>query len=227
MSLAEKKPDRYAGIARGYDALCALGSLGAVGRCKRDALRVLRPGDTVLFAGAGAGRDAIAAARAGARVMVAELSPAMIAHFRKKPGAETIRVIAGDILGFDDGEKFDAVVANFFLNVFPPETMRTVFGKLARATAPGGLLIIGDVRLPERGFARVFTRAYWFGATRLFRVLTANAVHPVYDYEKELREFGFVVRDKKTRRLLGAPCFVSLVAERSEPRDAKTSPALH
>lgn len=223
---SNKTPDHYAHIARCYDALCALGSLGAVGRCKLDVLRIIKPGDAVLFAGAGTGGDAIAASRAGAKVTVAELSPAMIARFRKKPGAENIRVVAGDILVFDADEKFDAVVANFFLNVFPPETMREVLAKLARATAPGGRLVIGDVRLPEHGFARAFTLAYWFGATRLFRVLTANAVHPVYDYEEELRASGFVVRDGKARRLLGAPCFVSLVAERWNDSTGQTGPGV-
>lgn len=207
--------DRYAGVAGCYDALCAFGSLGAVGRCKHDALRVVRPGDRVLFAGAGSGMEALEAARLGASVTVVDLSPAMIARATRCSGG-ALKTECGDILRHTGGP-YDVVTANFFLNVFDAPTMRTVLEKLAGLTAPDGRLVIGDVSPPPGRVARVATLAYWYGACLLFRFLTRNAVHPVYDYEAELARLGFRVENKRTRRLCGAPCFVSLSATRIRP----------
>ena len=197
--------DRYARIAGTYDALCTLGSLGAVARCKRDALRVVRPGDRVLFAGAGTGEEAVLAAQTGAHVTIVDLSPAMLARATaraRKAGASVV-AIRGDILAHD-AAPYDVVVANFFLNVFEPADMRRVLAKLTALTRPTGRLVIGDVILPGNPVYRTLTRLYWNGAILLFRILTRNAAHPVYDYETELRSAGFVVVDRRIRGWFGS-----------------------
>ena len=214
--------DRYARIAGVYDALCAVGSFGAVGCCRRDALRAIRPGDRVLFAGAGTGAEAVLAARAGARVTVLDRSPAMLrrAERRARDAGVTLVAIRSDILDHE-AASYDTVVANFFLNVFAPDDMRRVLARLTASTAPDGRVVIGDVVLPRGRAARAATRLYWAGASMLFRMLTRNAVHPVYDYDIELNRLGFRTVDVRRRG-----CFASSVAaseHRPEATEARRS----
>ena len=71
-------------MAGAYDVLAALYSLGAIARCKSAHLAGLRPGDAVLYAGAGTAAEAVEAAVAGAEVTVMDLSAGMLERARRR-----------------------------------------------------------------------------------------------------------------------------------------------
>jgi len=187
----------YDGVAGIYDLLAEAYSLGAIRVCKESHLRTLRAGDRVLFAGGGSGREALLAAKGGARVTVLDLSPAMLGRARRRFQAAGVPVelVLGDVLEHGPPGLYDAVVAHFFLNVFPEPAMREALGHLARLARPGGRVLIADFA-PARG--RLLPRVYFGLAVRAFRLLAGNPVHRLYDYGALLPEAGLHLEARRT-----------------------------
>ena len=96
--------DKYKYIGPVYDFLSNLYSGKNIHRCKTAMLDVetVKPGDRILFAGVGHGRDAIRAAELGAEVTVVDLSETMLRKFADAQHKEaphlTIRRIHSDIM---------------------------------------------------------------------------------------------------------------------------------
>ncbi|MFP6654540.1 MAG: class I SAM-dependent methyltransferase, partial [Myxococcota bacterium] len=113
----------YHSLARVYDRLAALYSLGQIGASKRVQLESIRHGDRVLYAGAGAGEEIVLAARLGARITAIDLADNMIARISTKLANEGLsaELICGDVAEHASTEAYDVVVANYFLNLFDRE----------------------------------------------------------------------------------------------------------
>ncbi len=187
--------NNYSTVANFYELLSNIYSGGQILACKRSQLEAFRRGDRVLYAGAGGGEDATLAAAMGAQVTVVELSPAMVAEARRRfdkagVGAK-VEVICGSVLDHRRPGHYDAVVANFFLNVFPADTMRVILEHLVDQAKPGGKVLVSDFAPPEGGsLARAAQNAYWGAAVMSFHLLAKNPVHAIYDYRVHLDELG-------------------------------------
>lgn len=191
----------YDAVAAFYDLLAAAYSLGRIPACKRAQVAGLGPGQRVLFAGAGTGGEALLAARAGARVTVLDLSGAMLARARARFRAAglALEAVQGDILDHARPGGYDAVVAQFFLNVFPEPAMREVLAHLARLVAPGGRLLLADFA-PAEGppLIRAARRAYFALAVAFFRAAAGNPLHALYAYANLLPGTGLVLESAQT-----------------------------
>lgn len=159
----------------------------------------------MLYAGVGRGQEAVEAAALGARVSGLDRAPAMLRRLRRCLAARGLsaELVEGDLFTFEAASGgYDHVVAHFFLNVFPHETMREALALLAGCVAPGGRLVVSD-------FAAGSSAAYYRPVNVAAWLLGLAALHPIYDYVPELEALGFRV----TRRDAFGP-FESISARR-------------
>lgn len=222
--------DKYKYIGPIYDFLSNVYSGKSIQDCRTAMLTPahIKPGDKVLFAGVGIGRDAIRAAELGAQVTVVDLSSTMLRNFSKVLSEEaphlSIRQVHEDILKVSETGQYDMVVANFFLNVFDEALMMTILRHLVTLGRPGAKLVIGDFSFPTGNLiARSLKKVYWHLAAFVFWVLARNALHPIYNYPAIMQELGLKVREKKYYVRLGMNTFWSILAEKPAQPTIETS----
>jgi SAM-dependent methyltransferase len=115
-----------------------------------DLLADLAGGGTALELGVGTGRLAIPLSRRGVHVHGIELSPAMVAALRAKPGAHEIGVTIGDFATVKVDETFDLVylVRNTITNLTTQDEQVECFRNAAAHLRPGGCFVIENY-IPE------------------------------------------------------------------------------
>jgi len=199
-----RSADHYDRVAFCYEAIACFGSLGVIPRLKLRQLDRLPPGARILYVGAGAGEDVVAAAQRGFSVSALDQSPRMLARLRRRlagAGCEA-RLIHGEVREFRGEGEYDVVVANFFLNVFDPGQARAVLARCRQLLRVDGLLLIGDFRPPGPGFAaRVFHYAYYAPLNLVAWLLGLCALHPIYDYARWFDRSNLVLIERCAERL--------------------------
>lgn len=190
------QPDRsYRWIAPIYDWLGAAYTGGGIEVARRVVAAQIEPGQRVLCAGAGTGREAELALARGALVTVLDRSPYMLRRARSRLegrgySADAVRFIEADVLSHD-GTDYDHVWASFFLNVFSPrEVIRIALHLRARLSANGSLWVADFA--PSRGslLGCCLQRAYFYLPLSVFKWVTGNAWHALYDYPSLAAECG-------------------------------------
>jgi ubiquinone/menaquinone biosynthesis C-methylase UbiE len=150
----------------------------------------LKPGETVLDLGSGAGLDCFLAARqvgAGGRVIGVDMTPAMLARARsnaQRLGLNNVEFREGylESLPVDDNS-VDVVISNCVINLSPDKPQ--VFRELHRALKPGGRISVSDIVTNHPLSAgKAKDEKDWCGCTS--GALTAK------EYTDELGRAGFV-----------------------------------
>jgi demethylmenaquinone methyltransferase/2-methoxy-6-polyprenyl-1,4-benzoquinol methylase len=115
----------------------------------------------------------------------------------------------------DEAERYDMVVANFFLNVFHEDMMVRVLQHLIRLGKPGARVVVGDFSFPT---GNVLTRAvktlYWYGAVGFFWLFAGNAFHNIYNYPERMKELGLRIDEQKHYKLMLLDCYWSVLGEK-------------
>jgi SAM-dependent methyltransferase len=135
-----------------------------------DFLAGLAGGGAVLELGIGTGRIALPLARRGVRVHGIDLSEAMAARLRAKPGAERIGVTIGDFATTTVEGTFSVayLVFNTIMNLTTQDEQVACFQNVAAQLEPGGCFVI-EVGVPalQRLPPGETVRAFNVSATRL------------------------------------------------------------
>jgi SAM-dependent methyltransferase len=151
-------------IAERYDATSADMFEPAILDPAVSFLADLAGGGAALELGIGTGRIALPLSRRGVRVHGIDLSPAMIARLRAKPGADGIRVTIGDFATTRVGGTFRLayLVYNTIMNLTTQSEQVECFRNVAAQLEPGGCFVIevgvpGLRKLPPGETVRAFT----------------------------------------------------------------------
>jgi demethylmenaquinone methyltransferase/2-methoxy-6-polyprenyl-1,4-benzoquinol methylase len=143
----------FGGVARRYDLLNRLISLGQDRRWRRLAVSRLAPrsGERVLDLGAGTGDLALETVRQfpGVRVIAADLTPEMVRLGRRRPGGQSVGWVIAEAgnLPFAQGT-FDGIISGFLLrNV---KSLDRALVEQRRVLRPGGGWV-GLETTPARG----------------------------------------------------------------------------
>ena len=143
--------DGYFGerVAATYDGTSGVFGPGAV-EATAGVLAELAGGGRALELAIGTGRIALPLARRGVEVHGIDLSRAMLARLRAKPGGEAIPVAIGDIATttMDGTFSLAYLVFNTIENLTSQDAQVACFGNAARHLEPGGCFVI-EVEVPE------------------------------------------------------------------------------
>jgi demethylmenaquinone methyltransferase / 2-methoxy-6-polyprenyl-1,4-benzoquinol methylase len=150
-----------------YDRVNSVVSLGLDSRWRDWAAHraVTKPGARILDAFSGTGRTGLRAARLGARVTLADVSPGMlaIAHDRARREKLDVRTVVVDLVsapGSLAAGPFDAVTVVFGVRYLDdPEAVLTNLGQLLR---PGGRLVVVEFNEPDHSAISRVAGAYFF-----------------------------------------------------------------
>jgi SAM-dependent methyltransferase len=136
-------------VAARYDETSAWMFDPAVVEPAVDVLASLAGDGAALELGIGTGRIALPLAARGVRVRGIDLSEAMVARLRAKPGGEAIDVAIGDFATTTVEETFSLayVVFNTIMNLTTQDAQVACFRNAARHLAPGGRFVI-EVGVP-------------------------------------------------------------------------------
>ena len=206
-------------VARTYTGLAHICSFGRIRAMKASQVPELATGDRILYAGVGSGEDAVLAAQHGAAVTCLDLAPGMLdrARHRFQLGGVDAEFVGGDVMEHHPNAAYDAVAANFFLNIFPELVMAQVLGRLVELTRPGGKVMIADYAPPDGGaLGPAIQRAYARSGNLSFWAIGLAPLHPIYDYHRYLARAGLDLLGTRDFRLVpfGPAAYRSLVTGR-------------
>jgi demethylmenaquinone methyltransferase/2-methoxy-6-polyprenyl-1,4-benzoquinol methylase len=214
----------YQRVASVYDGLAALYSGGGIRRAKLAHLTWVEPGQRILYVGSGTGLEAVAARSQGAEVTLLDTSSAMLDRAQHRferdglaVGAPGVELRLEALEAHTPARPYDVVVASFFLNVYGQSSLSGAIARLGELVRPGGRLVVADFAAPSAARTlRAVQRAYYVPPLVLFRVLTQNPWHELYDYARALEAFGshFGPPERRSVRAFGLPLFEAIAWQR-------------
>jgi demethylmenaquinone methyltransferase/2-methoxy-6-polyprenyl-1,4-benzoquinol methylase len=217
-------PEQPENLSRNYDRAAwfyeksaKIYSTNQIRASKRFQIQFIKPGDKVIYLGAGAGEDAVMAARAGAIVTCIDISQGMLDRVQRRFDAEglSVELICGDAYEHDRLGHYDICAANYFLNIFRRADMQKMMAFSATLVRPGGLYLIADVARSQGNIlSQAFNIVYLKAAMLSFWTLGLVPLHENYDYPAFFEAAGLELQQVEYFRFAkkGPVLFQSIVA---------------
>ncbi len=205
----------YDSVAKTYELLGQIYSTGQIKAAKLAQLRWLPSGSKLLFLGCGSGEDVIAAAEQQFDVTALDISPKMLQRLQSRLDRRNLKaeLVCQSIFDFQPKVQFDAVAANFFLNIFYGDELDRVIDHTLTMIKPEGCLLIADVALPVGWLpARMFNWCYINAAQVAAAMAGIVRLHRNHDYGEIFKRKKWEVSKTKYFRLfrVGPILFQSL-----------------
>lgn len=200
--MSDTNKSRYGRTAWFYEPAAHVFSGGQIRATKQWQLQCLEANQKILYVGAGNGEDVVMAAQKGMEVTVVELSDDMLKGLKTKLEKlkllKSVTLICADAYEHKPKEQYDAVAANYFLNVFSEQTMQLMLAHLTTLLKPSGHLFIADFApAVSNPVSRFFQKIYYFSAVTAFHLIAKNPFHPLYDYSLYIETLGLqLIQDK-------------------------------
>ncbi|MGC8864860.1 MAG: class I SAM-dependent methyltransferase [Bacteroidales bacterium] len=147
----ESKVELTPFLARNYDMLLKMASLGRYGSFLKKAIQAmeLQSGMQVLDLGCGSGHNAsfmLSYLGEEGRLVGIDISPEMEQQFRRRfMNDQRVSFVNQRIdVAFDLGQRFDVVFMSFVLHGFPHEVRATILENVSRHLKPGGYFLLLD-----------------------------------------------------------------------------------
>lgn len=213
----EKNYDRAAWF---YEKSAKIYSTNQIRSSKRFQLKFIKPGDKVLYLGAGGGEDAVMAAQAGAEVTCIDISQGMLDQVKRKLDRHGLsaELICDNAFDHDRIGYYDAVCANYFLNVFRRNEMVKMLNHTATFVRDGGRYMIADVaRSQGNVLSQLFNIFYLKLGMISFWTLGLVPLHENYDYPAFFESAGLEPEQTEFFRFAkkGPVLFQSIIATRT------------
>lgn len=179
-------------ISRVYDTLASIVFGRAIRDCQFHHLSQLTDARRVLILGGGTGwfLEAVLKTTQAAEITYVEASQEMLRMSRQRcrdiDGGRVVYVhgTQEDIAG----RSFDAVVANFFLDLFTETTLHQVVGVIDQGMAPDAKLLVSDFNQPHTFRHRLLLRTMYC----FFKLVSNIEAGSLPDWKGILERHGFV-----------------------------------
>jgi demethylmenaquinone methyltransferase/2-methoxy-6-polyprenyl-1,4-benzoquinol methylase len=224
MSTAEIRLVRnYDRAAWFYETSAAVFSGGQIRASKKYTAAQVKAGQKVIFLGVGTGEEAIIAAQRGAHVTCLDISSGMLERLeaRMKRRGLKAEILCQDAFQHDRLGYYDAVAANYFLNVFRHDDMQRMLKHAAGLVRPGGKFMVADVALARGNpLSRIFNLVYLKTAMATFWTLGLVPLHRNYDYAQYFSDAQLKLNHIRYFRLFkgGPVVFQTWVATKKKSR---------
>lgn len=179
MSSAVGNFDRVAPV---YDSLARFFFGQSIRSSQVSALHLIPDGSTILILGGGTGwiLEEIDRRAANCRIWYIDQSQQMIVLARSRSGLKNIiSFIQGSVSSIPQGQKFDVIITNFFLDLLPDKTLHGILSSLLKLLNPGGLWFVTDF-VDNKWWHSV----YLFIMYRFFRLATGIEANRLPDWKQ-------------------------------------------
>ena len=92
---------------------------------------------------------------------------------------------------------YDAVVTHFFLDCFRPDQLQVLIDRITRVLSPGGVWLLADFRLPERGLQRWRAQALLKTMYIFFRTVTSLPARRLTNPDPLLQQNGLTLMTRE------------------------------
>ena len=161
-------------------------------------LHRLREAKHALILGDGDGRFSSALATVNPSVYVdsIDLSRNMLRlaarNFATVPRPERIRLILADARSTSlDPERYDLVVAHFFLDCLSQREAAILVNTVSRAACPHALWVVSEFAAPSRGWRKLHGKAWIHTMYKFFRATTGLSAKSIPHYQPHLQANRF------------------------------------
>jgi ubiquinone/menaquinone biosynthesis C-methylase UbiE len=200
MKVLESAPRRY---DRGIRML----SRGRIEQVyERIAALAAAPGKRILDIGCGTGGVSLACAARGAAVTGIDVDAGMLEVARGKPvpspgSAEFVELAAAEIGDRFAERSLDAVASCLAMSEMSRDEQEYVLRAAYSRLVPGGIVVIADETMPERGLARLAYQIRRLPIAAAAYLLTQATTRPVRNLRERVAAAGF--RDVEEERMWG------------------------